>query len=334
MRITKGYTFDDVLLVPQYSDVISRDTIDLSVNLGKGVSLKVPIVSANMKTVTGPAMAAAVADFGGLPILHRFCKSQKLQLHETHLKLTKDSLDNRLPIGISVGVHEVDKDTLESIMDNPPAAVCVDVAHGDHKLCVQMIEWIAKKYPNVLIIAGNVATGSGALRLWNAGADVIKVGVGPGSLCTTRIETGNGVPQLTALEDVYNKVKKAKVIADGGIRSAGDIVKALCFSHAVMIGNLLAGTDESPGELVQRDGFKYKTYVGSSTHKTTHIEGVAALVPYKGPVRNVLQKLVEGVASGLSYQGVSNLDDLREDPEFVTVSHAGLIESRPHDVVI
>jgi IMP dehydrogenase len=334
MKVTTGYTFDDVLLVPQHSDVISRETIDLGTDLGKGVKLKVPIVSANMKTVTGPKMASAIARYGGLPILHRFGNQlQDLMLANTFVFNTKYE---NAPLGISIGVHEQDKEQLESLMsvEPPPAVICIDVAHGDHVLCEKMIEWVAKKHPEALLVAGNVATGYAALRLWNAGADVIKVGVGPGSLCTTRVETGNGVPQLTALEDVHNKVKQAKIIADGGIRSAGDIVKALCFSHAVMIGNLLAGTDEAPGDLIQRDGVKFKTYVGSSTHKTTHIEGVAALVPYKGPVANVLQKLVEGVASGFSYQGARNLEELREDPQFVTVSNAGLVESRPHDVLL
>jgi IMP dehydrogenase len=229
-----------------------------------------------------------------------------------------------------------------------------------------MCLYISNKYPQILLIAGNVATGSAAKRLWQVGADIVKVGVGPGSLCTTRIETGNGVPQLTALMDVYTakkdlekelynktakktnniewlttdqlaqsniiKIRKLMIMADGGIKSAGDIVKALCFADLVMIGNMFAGTEESPGTTIIRDGIAYKEYVGSSTHKTNHIEGVEAIVPYKGKFTDILTKILEGIKSGCSYQGVSSLLELREDPQFIRITNAGLKESNHHDV--
>ena len=165
---------------------------------------------------------------------------------------------------------------------------------------------------------------------------MIKVGVGPGSLCTTRIETGNGVPQLTALIDAWTvaKKQKCKIVADGGIKNAGDLVKALCFSDAVMLGNLLSGTDEAPGNVIAVHGAPHKEYVGSSTHKANHVEGVTALVPYKGPVAAVVTKLMEGVRSGCSYQGVRATRDLSKSPHFVRISHAGLSESHPHNVVL
>jgi IMP dehydrogenase/GMP reductase len=231
---------------------------------------------------------------------------------------------------------------------------------------VYVVGCISNKYPQILLIAGNVATGSAAKRLWQVGADIVKVGVGPGSLCTTRIETGNGVPQLTALMDVYTakkdlekelynktakktnniewlttdqlaqsniiKIRKLMIMADGGIKSAGDIVKALCFADLVMIGNMFAGTEESPGTTIIRDGIAYKEYVGSSTHKTNHIEGVEAIVPYKGKFTDILTKILEGIKSGCSYQGVSSLLELREDPQFIRITNAGLKESNHHDV--
>jgi IMP dehydrogenase len=347
INVTKGYTFDDVLLVPQFSRIASRKDIDLSVDLGKGVKLSVPIVSANMKNVTGQHMAFAIDSLGGLALLHRFHNDNRDYLNLYLNTITKASYCNmkyRGNIGISVGVNDETKDILNLFFsaDSPkskvcttPRIVCIDIAHGDSSACARMTEYIAKKYPETLLIAGNVATGRAAKRLVNAGADVIKVGIGPGSICSTRIETGNGVPQLTALDDVYSKINgKAKIIADGGIKSAGDCVKALCFSNCVMLGNLLAGTDEAPGDTITIDGLKYKQYAGSSTHKANHVEGVVGIVPYKGPVANVIQKLTEGIRSGLSYQGVDHLADLREAPEFVSISNAGLIESRSHDVIV
>ena len=211
------------------------------------------------------------------------------------------------------------------ISESGTKIVCIDVAHGDHERVIAETTRLANKFPDVLLIVGNVATGEGARRLADAGADVVKVGVGPGSLCTTRVETGNGVPQLTALMDVYNHLgnRDAKIIADGGIKKAGDVVKALCFSDAVMLGSVLAGTDESPGDVMTVGGQKYKQYAGSSTHKTNRVEGVAGLIPYKGPMRNVLEVFKEGLQSGLSYQGCDNLVDLRDNPRFVRLSASG-----------
>lgn len=350
MNIRTGYTFDDVLLVPKYSKVSSRQNVDLSVSLGKGVQLGIPLVSANMKTVTETNMARTMIMLGGLAVLHRFCTP------EQQIGFFKESVSNYVGeadafnhVACSVGVQKEDMNLVDKIADVGCRIVCIDIAHGDHVACNSMTSWIATKYPRMLIIAGNVATKTGALRLYDSGAHVIKVGIGGGSLCTTRIETGNGVPQLTALEDVYEASlpsataldarsfhgisvqRKFKIIADGGIRRAGDIVKALCFSDAVMLGNLLAGTDETPGWVEQgTNGIRFKEYAGSSTHKTNHVEGVVAKIPYKGSVKPIIQKLLEGLRSGCSYQGAANLDELKEDPEFVSITNSGLKESHPH----
>lgn len=336
MKITVGHTFDDLLLRPKYSNINSRSDIDTSVDLGKGIKLKIPIISANMKNITEEKMAQTIANLGGLALLHRFMPWKDIAIYYT--KCIGDKEERRNHIGCSVGIQKDDFKLVDSLVDAGCKIICVDVAHGHHANCGKMTEYIAKKYSNILLIAGNIATADGAKYLHQAGANVIKAGVGPGSLCSTRIETGNGVAQITALDDVYteslNYSPSFKIIADGGIKNAGSIVKGLCFSHAVMLGNLLAGTNEAPGVEVNIDGTRYKEYSGSSTYKSKYIEGVSALVKLKGPVTPIIEKLMEGLRSGMSYQGVGNLEDLKKDPEFVLISNAGLIESHPNDVNI
>jgi len=345
--IREGLTFDDVLLVPQYSDIESRSKdVDVSVKWGC-LEFAHPIIPANMKTVIGEEMAVKIIKSGGLAILHRFMDEKE------QLQIANRIFDNygNEHFAVSIGVKPSDREMVARFRDAGIRIVCIDVAHGDSKMCMEMTSWIKEKYPDIFIIAGNVATGEGARRLWQAGADVVKVGVGPGSLCTTRIETGNGVPQFTALADVaevqrqlnelertkhypHEKRRQFRFISDGGIKSAGDIVKALCFADMVMIGNLFAGCEEAPGRRVEIDKVIYKEYVGSSTHKTNHIEGVAALVPYKGTFQNIMTKLVEGLQSGCSYQGARNLEELKDNPTFIRITSAGLKESHPHDVII
>jgi IMP dehydrogenase len=323
-QIRQGLTFDDVLLIPKHSDLKSRSEVDMGVDLGKGIRLSMPIISANMKSVSEQRMADAMHGLGGLAILHRF---MDIKENVAMWRRCKHA-------GASIGVKKEDLERLEALTAAGCRIICVDVAHGDSDACVRMVEEVHKRHPEVLLIAGNVATADGALRLHKAGADVIKVGIGPGSLCTTRIETGHGVPQLTALMDVHEARRssgaKFTVIADGGIKAAGDIVKALCFSEAVMIGNLLAGTEEAPGEIVAVNEQRYKQYNGSSTHKANHVEGVSTLVQYKGNAEHIITKLMEGVRSGCSYQGAHSILDLQKDPNFIMISHAGLAESHPH----
>lgn len=336
MILREALAYDDVLLTPQYSEIESRSQINLEVDLGP-VRYSHPIIPANMKTVTGLEMADAIARSGGLSIMHRFMSLQD-QIYICSKMISNFGYTS---IAASVGIKKEDLENVNIFLHNGVKLFCIDIAHGDSKYCVDMIKNIKSFEPTAFIIAGNVATGTGAIRLWEAGADVVKVGVGPGSLCTTRVETGNGVPQLSALMDVSHALKTnaknlqgKKIIADGGIKSAGDIVKALCFADMVMIGNLFAGTDESPGEIIDINGRSYKSYVGSSTHKTNHVEGVSAMVPYKGPVEHILTKLLEGLRSGCSYQGVSNLYELKDNPVFIKITNAGLRESHPHDVVL
>lgn len=334
--IREGLTFDDVLLVPQYSEIESRSKdVSVSVNL-HGLYFNHPVIPANMKTVTGIEMARAICETGGLAIPHRF-----MDIHE-QLDVVEELVSKfgKTAFAMSLGVKQEDFTNFYNFYDLGARVFCIDVAHGDSKLCIDMIEKMRSTYSDIIIIAGNVATGSAAGRLWRAGAHIVKVGVGPGSLCTTRIKTGNGVPQLTALMDVYyerEKIFRGKgygIIADGGIKDSGDIVKALCFSDMVMAGNLFAGCMETPGDIRTVNGRTYKDYVGSSTHKTNHIEGVQALVPTKGYFKDILKTLVENIQSGCSYQGVRNLNELKENPQLIRITNAGLKESHPHDVIL
>jgi IMP dehydrogenase len=338
--IREGLTFDDVLMVPKYSTVKSRSTdVDTSVKLSN-FKFKHPIIPANMKTITGPCMAIAVAESGGLAILHRFIP------FEEQLLIAEDMIEEYNHVNkfaVSIGVKKEDRQHVDQFFELGVRIFCIDIAHGDSEQCVEMCSWIKGEYPEIFLIAGNVATGSGAERLWRAGANVVKVGIGPGSLCTTRLETGNGVPQLSALMDVAQTqkimLKQAQAkgsyreypfISDGGIKHAGDIVKALAFADMVMIGNLFAGCEETPGQILSIDGKSFKEYVGSSTHKTNHIEGIAAIVPTKGNFNEILAKLLEGLTSGCSYQGSHNLTELKNNPEFIRITNSGLKESQPH----
>jgi IMP dehydrogenase len=354
--IREGLTFDDLLLIPKHSTVKSRANVDLTIKLKKNnfsTTIWHPLVPANMSNIFEYDMALAVYLSGGMGFIHRFIPvTDQKNIIAKLVGNSGDAIFNH--IGISVGVKDSDKEVVKLFVDSGIKLICVDVAHGDSELCINMTNWIANNYPDVFIISGNVATGSGAKRLWEAGADVVKVGVGSGSLCSTRIETGNGVPQMTALMDVTNAKQEitgtvwhkplAKyledelisrplyIMSDGGARSAGDLVKALSFADLIMTGNLFAGTTQCPGKTMYIDNICYKEYVGSSTHSANHIEGVSALVPCRGDFSEVLTKLLEGIRSGCSYQNAHNLAELRQDPEFIKISNAGLVESHPHSV--
>ena len=334
----QGYSFDDVLLVPQYSDIDSREDIDLSTSLG-GLNLSLPILSANMDTVTEAEMAIAMARAGGAGVLHRFADDREIQYWLDSISLS--SVSPNIPRIISIGVSE--RDFSRCMNRESYDAVCIDVAHGEHKLVVGMIKRLRVHHPTIDIIAGNVATREGARRLIEAGANIIKVGVGPGSVCSTRVVTGHGVPQLTAIMDVAEVAKdfgQVEVIADGGIRYPGDIVKSLAAgADAVMIGSLLAATEEAPGMKIVEDGVTYKTYRGMASlaaqqekrpDRTPRVEGVSAKIPYKGPVADVLANLEAGIRSGLSYSGCRNIIELQKNAQFVLTTSNGLKESHPH----
>ena len=476
IRPTEGLTFDDVLLVPQRSSVVSRSAANTSAQLTRRLTLAIPIVSANMDTVTESPMAIAMAQAGGLGIIHRFMRverqaaevarvkraesyvvedpatiapsasvaqararmaengiggllvtdaegrllgmltkrdilllsdatapvetimtplarlttapvgtdleSARRALHahrieklplvdeagrvrglitsqdivklEHHPLATKDG-KGRLRVGAAIGVRSDDLDRAAACVNAGADVLVVDIAHGHADHALQMVRALKQRFAEVEVVGGNVATAAGVHDLVEAGADAVKVGVGSGSICITRIVTGFGVPQLTAVMDCAEAARAAGVplIADGGVRTSGDLTKALAAgADTVMVGSLLAGTEESPGASVIRDGRRYKVVRGMAS-LTANVdrkalepgaevdpeqwnqvvpEGVEAVVPYRGDVADVLHQLVGGLRSGLSYAGASSLKELRQNAEFIRVSPAGVRESGPHDV--
>ena len=469
-------TYDDVLLVPQYSEVSSRRTLSTSTQFTSGIDLKIPIISANMDTVTESEMAIAMAHEGGIGIIHRFlsiedqvCQVRKVKKSESYivdnpislnqtdtvgdvnrivaetytggilivdgqnritgivtsrdllfednpdkplseimtrdvktapqdttlqqagkilhqhrieklplvnekgiltglitvkdiLKLEKFPLSTkdargRLAVGAAVGVQKDDLHRVERLLEAGADCIVVDIAHGDSKLEIDKIHDIRKQFPKAEIVGGNVASAEGTQRLIDAGVNAVKVGVGPGSICITRVVAGSGVPQLTAVMDcaAIARPQNIPIIADGGIRTSGDIVKALAAgASTVMVGSLLAGTDESPGFLITRKGHRYKASRGMASLQANLdrkaregvseitreeiedyvSEGVEALVPYRGSASELLKQLVGGLQSGMSYTNAHSITELHEKSVFVRMTPIGLMESRPHDVEV
>lgn len=327
-------TFDDVILNPRRTAVSSRFNggIDLSTEILPGLTLKYPIISANMDTVTEYRMAKEIHQFGGLGIIHRF---MEVGLHRDQLKaLTEEDI----PAVGCIGVGSSDR-----ISDLDLAGILIDVAHGHSDDVIKQIQNIKEAFAHIPIIAGNVATYEGAYDLFAAGANCVKVGVGPGSLCTTRVKTGNGVPQFTAIIECVKAAKDfgGTIIADGGIRDSGDIVKALAAgAHAVMVGSLVAGTEETPGRRANLscDPGLYKTYRGMASKeaqiswkgKSTSVEGEFTYIPYRGAVADILKEFINEILSGMSYQSATNLVELRTNAVFRRQTSNGVTEGSPH----
>jgi len=474
LEFREGLTFDDVLLVPKFSDITSRSQTNLETKLSRNISLNIPLVSANMDTVTESGMAVAMAREGGLGIIHRFLtieeeanevlkvkrsgsvmienpyfispkqtikdairymkekgvsgllvtdsesklagiltrrdvmfESESTQLvndvmtkdvvtakpglsldeakeilrknrieklplvdESNHIKgliTTKDitNIENypvaskdkkgRPLVGAAVGVKGDFMDRTESLLEAGADVIVVDIAHGHSENAVNTIRHIKKAFPDSELIAGNVATAAGVEELIKAGVDAVKVGVGSGSICITRVVTGSGVPQLTAVLDCakVGRQHDIPIISDGGIRTSGDVTKALAAgASSVMVGSILGGTDESPGSFISKNGKRFKIYrgmasfyasLGRKSKEIGHVsieddlndyvaEGVEAMVPYKGSVADILKQLTGGVRSGLSYCGAHTIKQMQENAEFIKMSGAGFAESQPHDV--
>jgi IMP dehydrogenase len=285
--------------------------------------------------------------------------AQDLVKRKQHPEATKDR-KGRLGVGAAIGVKSNDLKRAEALLAAGVDVLVVDIAHGHADHCIAMVKSLRQNFPAAQIIAGNVATAAGARELAEAGADAIKVGIGPGSICTTRIVTGFGVPQLTAIMDSVAGLQEAginiPVVADGGIKTSGDLVKALAAgASTVMIGSLFAGCEEAPGSPVIRDGQKFKVVRGMASLGATMErraieagvdesaesqadwdkvvpEGVEAVVPYRGNVQEIIYQLVGGLRSGLSYGGARTLQELQANAEFIEISAAGVRESNAHDV--
>lgn len=337
MTAYEALTFDDVLLEPQYSEVASRKDASTSTDLG-GYHLNIPIVSANMDSITELAMAHAMHESGGLGILHRFADMER------QVEWVQTLADQGKAPCPSVGIDEYAFEKAMKLVREGAAGICIDVAHGDNPRVYDLARAIKDKAKHVTLIAGNIATPEAFKRMVMAEVDVVKVGIGPGSLCTTRLVTGHGVPQFTAIQrcsDWRNRfaVEKA-IIADGGIRNSGDIVKALAVgADAVMVGSLLAGTNETPS-FKDELGCKVKRYRGMASADAQvgwkgSVSGVAEgesvnQVPRIGSVRKVIADLVAGIRSGMSYSGATTLDELKEAAIFVRVTANAVKENGAH----
>jgi len=349
-----GLTYDDVLLLPDASDLVPSEA-DTRTLLTRKISLKVPLISSAMDTVTESAMAIAMAKAGGIGIIHR---NLSIEDQVAHLKVVKAAA---LIVGAAVGVGDDGFARAEKLIEAGADVIVVDTAHGHHRAVLEAISRIKIRFPEQEIIGGNVATRAGAQALINAGADAVKVGVGPGSICTTRVVAGVGVPQITAIMEAAKACKKADVplIADGGLQYSGDIAKAIVAgADSVMLGSLLAGCEESPGEVHEINGKKFKSYRGmgslgamqsrgdsKSFSKDRYMqddvlsedklvpEGIEGKVAYRGVVAEVIHQLVGGLRSGMGYAGAANIEALQRNGRLIQITAAGLRESHPHDVL-
>lgn len=334
-----GLAYDDVLLKPQYSNIRSRSDIDISTDLSDNINLLLPVIASPMDTITESRMAATMNKGGGMAIVHRYNSiAEQVQLVKTAYKHNTTK-----PIhGAAVGISGDYLERAFELINLGVKVLCVDVAHGHHILMKEALESLRKlpKIENVHIMAGNVATLEGINDLADWGADSVRCNIGGGSICSTRIQTGHGLPGLQTIFECAKTDRNVKIIADGGIKNSGDIVKALAAgADAVMVGSLLSGTDEAPGKiLTAQDGSKWKSYRGMASKEAqvewrgqySSFEGVTSRVPYRGSVLPILKDLEKGIRSGFSYSGARNLTELHAKAEFILQTSLGLSESRTH----
>ena len=345
--INESLTFDDVLLLPQYSDVLPSQT-NISLKLTEKILLKVPFLSSAMDTVTESKMSIAIAKEGGMGIVHR-----NLDI-KNQSKEVKKVKDKKLLVGAAVGTNKEDLERVKSLISNGVDLIVIDTAHGHSEKVLKILSKLKKINGKIPICVGNIATGEAAKKLYNSGADIIKVGIGPGSICTTRMVAGIGVPQISAVMDVKKALKKknVKIISDGGIKFSGDIAKALAAgADAIMMGSIFAGTDESPGKKFKYKGKLYKQYRGMGSigamssgsanryfqknfkDKSKFVpEGVEGRVIYKGSVSKIIYQLKGGLRSSMGYIGAKNLNQIIKNAEFIKITKAGFYESMVHSV--
>lgn len=328
----QAVSFDDVLLVPRKSNIETRAEVDLTSTIGS-LDFKIPIVSAPMDTVTESAMSAAMHTAGGLGVVHRYNSI------ENQCKTVSQSMSKN--VGAAIGVSGDFEERACALFDAGANVICVDVAHGHHAMMKSALLRLRAVFgSSINIIAGNVATLEAFNDLSDWGADAIRVGIGGGSICSTRIMTGHGVPTLQSVLDCATSDRPATLIADGGIKNSGDIVKCLAAgADMVMLGSMLAGTKESPGESLQdTSGNKFKVYRGMASREAQvawrgearSLEGVSTTVPYKGKVENILRDLTQNIRSGLSYSGCRTISEFQAYARFIKQTSAGQLESHTH----
>ena len=346
--IKEALTFDDVTMAPKYSEVLPSE-VDTSTKLSNNLTLKVPLLSSAMDTVTESKMAIAIAKAGGIGVIHRNLDIKK-QIQEIR-KVKK----KKLLVGAAVGAGPLEIIRAKAILKENIDLIVVDTAHGHSKKVAEIIKVIKKiKTKKTTLCVGNIATAEGAKFLINLGVDILKVGIGPGSICTTRLVAGIGVPQLSAIIEVKKGVKNknTKIISDGGIKYSGDIAKALSAgADAVMIGSLFAGSLETPGNLIKKNGKLYKSFRGMGSvgamnkgsadryfqtkqkDASKYVpEGVEGFVKYKGDVKSIIYKLIGGLRSSMGYLGAKKVSLLKKKPTFVKITKAGFYESMVHNV--
>ncbi|MEF8843351.1 MAG: guanosine monophosphate reductase [Haloarculaceae archaeon] len=330
--IRTGLSYGDALLVPKRSGVDSRNEVDLSTYLTDDLPLRTPLLSAPMDTVTERETAVALSEAGGFGTVHRFLEREE---QATEVRAASDA---GARVGAALGIDEATVDRAETTLEAGADCLMVDVAHGHLEACLETVSEVADEFPDVPLVAGNVATPEGVADLAAAGANCVKVGIGPGSHCTTRKVAGAGVPQLTAVDDCADAAAAhgVRTVADGGIRSSGDAVKALMAgADTVMMGSLFAGTDEAPMPVVEVDGERYKRSRGMATTAAAEgrsdkestpgaDEGVEALTPYEGSLADVVREFCAGIRSGLSYCGGHTVPEARERAEFVRVAPSAM----------
>jgi IMP dehydrogenase len=334
--INEALAFDDILLVPQHSSIVSRKTVSLASDIG-GIVLQTPIIAAPMDTVCETAMAVKIAQLGGLGVLHRYMPV------EAQAQMLQDVIALGSSAFVSIGATGSFLDDAKVLVKAGATAILVDTANGHSDYAINAVKALRQEFgADIHIMSGNIATADGYSRLADAGTDSVRVGIGGGSACTTRIVSGHGVPTLSSILDIRSVFPYGDgpaIIADGGIRNSGDAAKALAAgANAVMLGGALAGTDESPGDIIEGNRKLFRGMASYEAQKdgrgsVSGVEGISTTVPCKGPVEHVINDFKSGIASAMSYTGVDNLKDFAYNSIYIQVTNSGLAESKPHGKV-
>ena len=340
--IEKGFSFDDVLIVPKYNKVFSRKDVRFKTKVTRNYEIDIPLIAANMDTICEAEMAITLGKLGGLGVIHRFMpiEEQARQVEE----VKKYGLITAAAIGVKDVIERV-----EALVKAGVDIIVIDIAHGHSKYAGKTLDFIKENYPHIDVMAGNIATKDAAEYFLSKGADAVKVGIGPGSLCTTRLMAGAGIPQLTAIMDVYEATKgEIPICADGGIKKPADLTKAIgAGANTIMSGFVFSGTKETPGEVIEKDGKKFKLYRGSASYEVSikkaeldneadkeiiSIEGEKTIIPYKGPIEPVVKRFLGGLASGMTYIGAKEMKNIIGKADFIKITNAGVEESRANGV--
>ncbi len=338
--IGQGYSFDDVLIVPKYNKIISRRDVSFKTKVTKNYWLDIPILAANMDTVCESELAIALGRLGGLGVIHRF-----LTITEQAKEIAKVA-KHKLIVAAALGVKDY-QERAPALIKAGANILVLDIAHGHSKRTGKTLDYLKTNYPKIDIMVGNVATKDAAEYFISKKADAIKIGIGPGSMCTTRIMAGAGVPQVTAIMDAYEASQgRVPLCADGGMKNSGDIVKAIgAGADCIMSGSFFSGTKEAPGKIITIKGEKYKEYRGMASYLATvkkmaldgskieevvHVEGEMTKIKYKGPIAPLIHSLLGGLASGMTYVGAPAIENLKGKADFIKISSAGYHESMAH----